>query len=275
MEKIEITPKGFQREADKLTAEQLDAPIDEVVGEPTPESVPEAATEPEPKEEPTPAEEQAQENPEPEEEKVPKSRFRTVHQRAVEAEKRLRQLEAELEEREEPEEPIADDETIRKHYVDIFGENELTDKLYKAELSRLRSLEERAAERAFERLSQREEQEQQVIEQRVESFDQAFEELSALEGKDFTDDEQVGILDIVDEFSPKDERGRIYADYLMPLDKAYEIYQMRTAPKAQAKKQERNAVAALTNARSEGTPTGSSDADWQPNQDRRWWNKVQ
>ena len=147
-------------------------------------------------------------------------------------------------------------------------------RMRQAELARLSSIEERAAERAFERFSRMGKEQEEVINQRVASFDSAFEELSVLEGKEFSDDEQVALLDIVEEYSPKNAQGQLIGEYLLPLDKAYEIFKVKHEPVIAAKKTERNAVAALSGARSEGTPSVSSDADWNPGQDRRWWNKV-
>lgn len=267
---METTNRGFEKASDKLTDEQLDSPVDAVVGEASPESVPETPVEtaPEPEAAPEAAEE-------PEEEKVPKSRFLTMHQRAVEAEKALRAFEAERAAQPKEEPVFADDESLRKHYVDMFGESELTDKLYKTELARLASIEEKAAERAFERLSQREQEQERVISQRVESFDRAFEELAIATGKaDFSDDEQVAMLDIVEAYSPKDKEGRLLGDFLLPLDKAYEIYQLQHETAAKPKKAERNAVAALSGARSESAAPVSAEAEWQPGQERRWWDKV-
>ncbi len=271
---MDITPKGFERASDKLTAEQLDRPVDEVVApketEKTPEAVVVAPTESVPE---TPIETESEPEKE-EEEKVPKSRFLTVSKRAIDAERALRQFQAEQETRPEPT-PISDDADLKKFYTETFGDTELAEKLYKNELARLSSIEEKAAERAYERLSQREQVEAQIIDQRVESFDHAFEELALESGKDsFTDEEQVAMLDIVEEYSPKDRDGKLLGEYLLPLDKAYEIYQLQQEPVEKPKNTQRNAVAALTGARSEGTPSGSNDAEWQPGQDRRWWNKV-
>lgn len=259
---MEITPQGFEKAADKLTQEQLDRPVDEVVVEAPTESVPETPIE-------TPVVEAPAET---EEDRVPKSRFLTMHQRAIDAEKALRQFEAERVET--PAAPVADDADLKKFYVETFGEGDLSDRLYNAELARLTAIEDKAAERAYERLSQREQQAEQVITERVESFDRAFEELGVTEGREFTEDEQVALLDIVEKYSPKNAEGKLIADYLLPLDQAYEIYQVQAAPQNKAKREERNAVAALSGSRSEGAPSGSADADWQPGQDRRWWSKV-
>lgn len=262
---------GFEKERSKLTNEQLDRPIDEVVApketeaeveEPT-ESVPESPVEPE--------SEVASEQPE--EDRVPKSRFLTMHQRAIEAEKALRQFEAERENALEPARPVADDADLKKFYVETFGDTPLSEKLYQAELARLSAIEERATERAFERLTEREQIEAQTIDSRVESMDLAFEELSVTTGKDLTDDEQVAILDIVEKYSPKDRNGKIPEEYLLPLDQAYEIYQLQ-AETSKPSRKERNSVAALASTRSQGTPDTSSDANWRPGQRGRWENKL-
>lgn len=267
---MEISSQGFEKAADKLTAEQLDRPVDEVVEEipavviETPvEQAPEAVVE-------TPV----VETPAEEETKVPRSRFLTMHQRAIEAEKALRQFEAEHTTQSVQAPALSDDEDLRRLYVESFGEGELTERLYKNELARLTLIEEKAADRAFKRFSEMGQQEEQVINDRVASFDRAFEELGVEEDHEFTDDEQVALLDIVEAYSPKDAEGKLLGDYLMPLDKAYEIYQLQQAPVSQAKKNERNQVASLTGAHSQGTPASGSDAEWQPGQGRRWWNKV-
>lgn len=267
--KMETTNRGFEKASDKLTEEQLNRPLDEVVVEAPTESVPETPVETAP--EPETAVVVVEET---EEEKVPKSRFLTMHQRAVEAEKALRAFEAERTIA-PVETVIPDDEALHQYYVKTFGEGELTETLYKNELARFASIEEKAADRAFERLSKREQEQEKIVNQRVESFDHAFEELAIATGKtDFTDDEQVAMLDIVESYSPKDKEGRLLGDFLLPLDKAYEIYQLQHETSAKPKKAERNAVAALAGARSEGSSAAGASSEWQPGQERRWWDKA-
>lgn len=263
MQIINQSGSGFEKSASKLTQEQLDKPIDVVVAESSAESVPETNVEvPE-----------VEAKAEPEEDKVPKSRFMTMHQRAIEAEKALRQFEAERASEPAKEVPKADDADLKKFYDDTFGKTELADKLYQAELARLTAIEERVEQRAYERVSQREEVQQRVIEDRVSSMDTAFEELSVVAGKDLSDDEQVAILDIVEKYSPKDKNGKIPEEYLMSLDDAYEIYQMQSVA-VKPNRSERNAVAALSGTRSQGGAGSGSDADWRPGQRARWERKL-
>ncbi len=251
-----------------MTAEQLDRPIDAVVApviEVTPEPAAEPATEPEikPEEPETPVVE--------EEAKVPKSRFLTMHTRAVEAEKALRELEAErsrqtIEPTKEPEHTELPD-----YWIEMFGDSDASKKAFDAEQKRLSTIEEKAAERAYERLESREKEEEARTKEIVDSFDSAFEELGIVLDKEFSDDEQVAILDIVEQYSPKDKNGKLMRDFLLPLDKAYEIYSVRSDVKTAEKKAARSNVASLQSARSEGSPSGSSSQSWVSGQ---WRNKV-
>lgn len=270
MDTQNITPQGFEKASDKLSAEHLDRPVDEVVEDsPSSESVPEMVVN-----ESIPEAEAVNEPDPVDEEKVPKSRFLTMHQRAIEAEKALRQFEAERANAPEPVLSLTDDADLRNFYIETFGETEAAEKLYQNELARLNSIEEKAAERAFQRFSKMGEEQEKVINERVKSFDRAFEELGVVEGKEFTDNEQVAMLNIVEEYSPKDAQGQLIGEFLLPLDRAYEIYKLKSTPIVEAKRTERNKVASLQGGGSEGSPSNSTDADWQPGQDRRWWNKV-
>lgn len=269
METVNISPRGFTKAASGLTQEQLDKPIDDVAQ--APQLVVESSPEPVVEEtvDSTPTE--ITEEVEVEEAKVPKSRFLTMHQRAVEAEKRLREYEAERSQ--QPEIAVQETETteLPNYWIEMFGDSDASVQAFQAEQKRLATIEERAAERAYQRLEGREKEEEARTKEIVDGFDQAFEELSIVADKDFTDDEQVAILDIVEEYSPKDKDGKMLRDYLLPLDKAYEIYSIRNEAKTSAKREARTQVASLTGARSEGSPSGPAVSDWKPGQ---WRNKI-
>lgn len=265
METVNISPQGFQKARDAIASTDLDKPIDQVVVETTPEpaEAPTAQPEIENAEPETPIVE--------EEARVPKSRFLTMHSRAVEAEKLLAQERAERAQQtyEAPQTAVATE--LPDYWVEMFGDSDASMKAFEAEQARLSTIEEKAAERAFERLSNREKEEAARTQEIVSSFDQAFEELGIVQDHEFTDDEQVAILDIVEQYSPKDKDGNLVRDFLLPLDKAYDIYSVRSEAKTSATRQARGAVAALTGARSEGSSGGSAQGQWQPGQ---WRNKV-
>jgi len=194
-----------------------------------------------------------------------------MHSRAIEAEKLLAQERAERAQQtyEPPQTPVATE--LPDYWIEMFGDSDASMKAFEAEQARLSTIEEKAAERAFERLNNREKEEEARTNDIVSSFDQAFEELGIIQDHEFTDDEQVAILDIVEQYSPKDKDGMLLREHLLPLDKAYEIYSVRSEAKTSATRQARNGVAALTGAQSEGSASGSTQSAWQPGQ---WRDKV-
>lgn len=269
METVNIGPRGFEKASDTMTSAELDSPVDVVVEAVPPDETPEPAVAPtaEPEIETTTTEAE----PEVEEAKVPKSRFLTMHQRAVEAERQLRELEAQR--AQYTPEPVQQPENteLPDYWIEMFGDSDASVKAYEAEQARLATIEEKAAERAFERLNSREKEEEARTADIVDSFDRAFEELGIIQDKEFTDEEQVAILDIVEEYSPKDKDGMMLRDYLLPLDKAYEIYSVRSEAKTSVSRKARSEVAALTGARSEGSGSAQEAGNWQPGQ---WRNKI-
>lgn len=266
---INISPRGFEKASDSLTSTELDKPVDVVV-EPT---IVEEITEPAvaPTAEPEIETIETKPEAEVEEAKVPKSRFLTMHQRAVEAEKRLREIEAERAQQSTEPTPRTETTELPDYWIEMFGDSDASMKAYEAEQARLAAIEEKAAERAFERLTSREKEEEARTADIVDSFDRAFEELGVAQDHEFTDEEQVAILDIVEKYSPKDKDGMMMRDYLLPVDKAYEIYSVLNEAKTSVSRKERSAVAALTGARSEGSGDGQESENWRPGQ---WRNKI-
>lgn len=60
----------------------------------------------------------------------------------------------------------------------------------------------------------------------VAEIDKNFATLAGHIGRPLTDDEQGAILDIVNEFMPKDEKGGYYWP-LISFEKAWEVYELR------------------------------------------------
>ena len=61
------------------------------------------------------------------------------------------------------------------------------------------------------------------VEKNIAYIDSCLEELSLLIGRNLTEEEQSGVLDIVDEYTPKDNDGN-YLYSLLPFDYAWQIY---------------------------------------------------
>lgn len=215
-----------------------------------------------------------------EETKVPYSRFKKFHDRALEAEREAAEWRQRAEtfrpERSEPE--VDPQDEAYQLWIENFGDNEAAHKAWKNQLKITETLEQRAIERAEKRAVEavREHQDEEVArtEQNVEMLDENFEDLEAFVGRDLSDKEQSAVLDIVDEYTPKDDRGN-YAGAILPFEKAWEIYELKSqagkAPKAKA----RDGVASLTGQHSQGdTNITEKDKNFNPMDWDSWRNRV-
>jgi predicted RNA-binding protein len=72
--------------------------------------------------------------------------------------------------------------------------------------------------------------EDQRIEGNIGIIDENFLELQAMIGRELTEEEQSDVLDIVDEYTPKDKDGN-YLCSLLPFDYAWEIYETQSGDK--------------------------------------------
>lgn len=199
-----------------------------------------------------------------EEQKVPYSRFSSALNRAKEAEIEAAEARARYEEltrsRQEvtrvTEEPTGD---LPTYWVKLYGDSEPSKEAYKYELQRQEAIEERAEQRALQAMEQRQETESRALSQNESTIDSRIEDLSSELGRDLTPDEESSLLDIVDEYTPKNSDGSYLGGDTIPFDKAWEIYELKQASKGQATKKSRNAVANIVNSKTDGEPTGKTD----------------
>jgi len=273
---MDITPKGYERKMDTLSADQLDKPIDQYV-EKTEESVEET---PAPVVEATAENiEESVESPteEVEEERVPKSRFLTMHQRAKQAEEEKEALEARIAALEQAKPVPTQQEAaveLPDYWVELYGDSEASAKAYDAELKRISTIEEKAAERAYERLRSQSEEKERIEKELASRFDNEFKDLSDVEGRTLTEDEQTQILEIVEEYSPKDAQGKIIREYITPIAKAYEVWTLRKDAASAVRKQARSKVTSLTSAKTEGQPSGDNSSEFIPGRRGQWESKL-
>lgn len=66
------------------------------------------------------------------------------------------------------------------------------------------------------------------VEKNIEIIDENLKYLAEYVGRELTDYEENFILDIIDEYTPKDANGNYLID-ILPLDYAWEIYQAKRA----------------------------------------------
>lgn len=199
--------------------------------------------------------------------KVPYRRFKKFHDRALEAEQEAEYWKNKaLESRtaQEPNyqnyyQPPAPNQNVEpvfqgadwQRFQALFAgadENAVKD-AYRLEVQRTAAIEERAVQRASDAFEQRSQNQRQEVRANREFLDTWTDDVSDLVGRDLSDDEQVALLDIMDEFSPKNRDGIIEA----PLDpsQALRIFQMQNSGHSQ-RREARNAVASMSSVSSGG-----------------------
>ncbi len=203
-----------------------------------------------------------------EETKVPYSRFKKYHDAAKEAEKEAAYWREQAEQRREynrPSEPQVDlQDEAYKLWIENYGDNEASHKAWKNQLKITQTLEERAIARAEERAKEtyRNERYEEAArtEENVDVLDDRLEDLSAVVGRDLSEKEQLALLEIVDDYTPKDREGN-YLGEIMPFEKAWRIYELEQQASKAPKVQARNQVASLSGSQSQGDPSNVAEAN--------------
>lgn len=211
-----------------------------------------------------------------EENKVPYSRFKKYHDGFKEAEaeaQRLREEVASLREQrtftpqEEPNE-------LPSYWKELFGDSEASEKAWKVEQQRQQSLREELREDAIRAVYEQQSQQENAIKENVATIDENLEDLSSKIGRDLTEKEQSALLDIVDEFTPKDERGN-YLGAVIPFDKAWEIYELKTGAVNKPRQEARSQVASLSGQATQGeTNFNEKNQNWNPLDWNAWQRRL-
>lgn len=209
--------------------------------------------------------------------RVPASRFRKTRQELIE----LREAQAtrdardadifsELARLREQVSRTPRSDKLPEKWIALYGDSEQSQGAYQMYQDQLREMlqsQKQELETAQEqRLREAAEQRKTVSD----SIDDGMEDLEADVGKKLTDSEKEAILDVVERYSPENEDGTY--DALIPLDKAYEIYEMEQAKKGGGAAKRR--VAEIASAATEGeggAPIASKTAypSWD-NVGKRW-----
>ena len=204
------------------------------------------------------------------EQKVPYSRLKTVverarlaDQRALEAERRLADLESRREEsRGRSNEPYED--AIAARIKKLYGDNDTSKEIIEIELARQKEIEEIAERKAYEALDRRESSSRSEIESNERVLEEKLEDFSLTLGRDLTQKEEDELLAIADQYSPTGEDGKYLSGEPLPLDRAWEIYEMKLASQGQKSKRSRSEATELT-----GTST-DGDGDTKPADSESW-----
>ena len=204
-----------------------------------------------------------------EETKVPYSRFKKFHDAAKEAEEealKWKQRAEELEQQKFERREIVVEGEVPSWWKELYGDTEVSQKAYKIQSQHEADIASQAEDRAFRRLQETQQAEANRYQENLSSIDEHLELVSAVAGRDLTEDEQSKLLDIVDEFTPKDDDGN-YAGSLISPDKAWEIYEMKNQSAHAQRKASRNEVASIISSQSSGEPNADQtekNKSWNP-----------
>lgn len=194
-----------------------------------------------------------------EEQKVPYSRFKKYHDMAKEFEEKLQAYDAKFQEFSKSRE-VESNTSLPDYWVELYGDSDASEKAFKITQSQNETIKREAVEEA-KRAYREEIQQENLIEQRnVETIDSNLEALSDALGRGLTQKEESALLDIVDDFTPKDRDGN-YIGATIPFEKAWEIYEMKQNSINAPKKQSRDSVAALNGTSSQGESSVQADKD--------------
>ena len=203
--------------------------------------------------------------------RVPYSRFEKVHEEKIRAEEQARIYKEQLDKAQiQPEEPVQ----LPKDWLELYGDTPQSVNLYKLEQDRLQRIEEETTQRAIEALDKRQQESEKASEKNLEYIENSLGEFKESLGRSLTDEEESGILDIQDEFTPKGEDGKYVSELLDPA-KAYEIYTLRQQGSKNSKSQARRRVVSLTGANSESSAEESNNWDgWRPGETGVWRKRL-
>ena len=208
-----------------------------------------------------------------EESKVPYSRFKKFHDEAL----KLRE-EAEhwrqIAETNKPAERETESE-IPSYWKELYGDSEASIKAWKIQSGQNEALIEKARQEAIEAVRSERLQEVERVEKNVEVLNNNFETLSDYIGRKLTDKEESAVLDIIDEYTPKGPDGN-YSGDIIPIEKAWEIYEMKTQAETASKRAAKDSVASLSGVQSQGEPSQKAEADknWNPLDWNAWRKKI-
>lgn len=212
-----------------------------------------------------------------EENKVPYSRFKKFHDKALEAEQEAEKWRQRAEELENSRARSNTNDTneMPSYWKELYGDSEVSQRAWQIQEQREQDIERRAYEAGQRGAEELEHKQQQRIEGNVATIDDNFDNLSDYVGRELTAKEQSAILDIVDDFTPKDEYGR-YAGPLIPFEKAWEMYELKNNSTKTATRQSRDTVASISGAQSSGNTDIQTEKDkgWNPLARGTWRNRL-
>lgn len=215
--------------------------------------------------EPEAKKEEDKPEPQPEEQKVPYSRFKKFHDEATTLRQRETELLAEVDRLKAIKTDVGAEDGLPEYWKELFGDSDSSKTAYKAEQRRNEAILEQARSEATKAVERTRQEEEKQLSENEATIDSHLESVSAIAGHTLTDKEESAILDIIDEFTAKDTDGS-YLGAILPADKAWQIYELKTKASHAPKIESRNQVASLIGNQSQGQPdtTEEKNKSWNP-----------
>lgn len=230
--KIDLNAPAFGQGSQKPEdlVEETEQTVAEPAGEETKEQEPEASEE---------------------ESKVPYSRFKKFHDRALDAEREaeLWRTRAESFKSEPVQQQTQTTNDMPAYWLKLYGDSDASMEAWLVQKQANEEIINETRRAALDAVHNERYEEQARTDANIATLDENFEDLQAFVGRDLTDAEQSAVLDIVDDYTPKDAQGN-YAGATLPFDKAWEIYELKNTASKAPRAKARDNVANLT-----GTPT--------------------
>ena len=158
---------------------------------------------------------------------------------------------------------------VPKWWSDLYGSEEKSKQGYEVWETAQQDREQGLIDKALKTIQARETQDSVAVKKEEENIDAEFDSFEENSDINLTAKDKVELLNIVDEFTPKDDDGN-YLGATIPLDKAYEILEMkRSIPSAQT--QQRKQLAGITGGGRSGQ--GNSTQTFRPG-DWGGWRRV-
>lgn len=208
---------------------------------------------------------------------VPYSRFKKFHNEArqarAEAEEWRRK--AESFEQQPAKRVVSESDDMPSSWRKLYGDSEASQEAWLLQKQREEEIVRQAYEAGQRGAEELELRQYQKIEGNVATIDENFEDLSDYVGRELTSKEQSAILDIVDDFTPKDEYGR-YAGPLIPFEKAWEMYELKQDSAKVSQRRDRDNVASLSSTSSQGDTSVNEEQakNWNPLARGSWRSRL-
>lgn len=201
--------------------------------------------------------------------RIPYSRFEKVNERAIRAEERLRLLEEQSQSKAESNEDV----TVPPEWEELYGDSDAAKRAYVLQQSMFDRMREETTEKTLSAIESRQTERQTEIENNLDYIEDNLAELSKNLGRDLTEAEESSVLDIQDEFTPKDDKGNYIAP-LLQADKAFEIYTLRRGNATAKTTIARRKVVSITGSSSEGEGSNSAFDNYKPGASGLWRDQL-